>query len=67
MNNNRGRILSFLLATILVASFLLSACGKNDTNSSSFKTLDDLKGCTFAIGDGNSSYEKNISETYQNS
>lgn len=58
-NSNKSKIV-LIVAIFIFAVVLLSACSKKEANSKAFKTLDDLKNCTFAISDSNSSYEKEI-------
>lgn len=55
-----SRKIILTVATVLVVLLVLSSCGKAKSNTRVFKTLDDLKGCTFAISDSNTSYEKEI-------
>ena len=57
-NNIRRAGSFFLLLLTLLGCFLLPSCGKEPRKE--FNTLDDLRGCTFANADGNSSYEPNI-------
>ena len=60
-SGSRKKRIVIIMAIIMIASLLLSACSKNaKKDSKQFTTLDDLKNCTFAISDSNSSYEKEI-------
>ena len=52
--------ITLLLAVILLTSLLLPACGRTETESKRFTSLEDLKNCTFALSDSNSSYISNI-------
>lgn len=49
-----------ILAAAAVVTLMLTSCGKTESDSKKIETLDDLKGCTFAISDSNSSYEESI-------
>lgn len=49
-----------ILATLVVALVVMSSCSREESDAKEFKTLADLKNCTFAISDSNFSYEKEI-------